>query len=64
MNSLPTTKYGNEADKIEKRSLESGWFRESFDIRCLSKISKAQPRYERYKKNKYSWKMKKPRVPL
>ena len=36
MNYLPT-------DKKEKRSLESGWFREWFDIRRLSRISKAQP---------------------
>ena len=43
MNSLPTVKYGVEPDKIEKRSLESEWFREWFDMRLLSKISKAQP---------------------
>ena len=48
MNSFPTKKYGVEAGKIEKRSLESEWFREWFDNRCLSKISKAQPRYEKY----------------
>ena len=42
-NSLPTAKYGVEPDKIEKRSLESEWYREWFDIRRLSKISKAQP---------------------
>ena len=50
MNFLPTAKYGVEPDKIEKRSLESDWFREWFDIRRLSKISKAQPRYERHEK--------------
>ena len=43
MNFLPTAKYGAEPDKIEKRSLESEWFREWFDIRCSLKISKAQP---------------------
>ena len=32
MNSLPTAKYGVEPGKIEKRSLESDWFREWFDI--------------------------------
>ena len=52
MNSLLTAKYGVEPDKIEKRSLESHWFRELFDIRRLSRISKAQPRYERYQKKK------------
>ena len=41
MNSLPTVKYGVDPDKIEKRSLESDEFREWFDIRRLSKISKA-----------------------
>ena len=40
LNSLPTAKYGVEPDKIEKRSLESDWFREWFDIRHLSRISK------------------------
>ena len=63
MNSLPTAKYGVEPDKIEKRSLESDWFREWFDIRRLSRISKAQPRYERYQKKKYLRKKKKLRVP-
>ena len=43
MNSLPTAKYGVEPDKIEKSSLESDWLREWFDIRRLSRISKAQP---------------------
>ena len=61
MNSLPSAKYGVEPDKIEKRSLE---FREWFDIRCLSKISKVQPRYERYEQKKYLRKRKKLRVPL
>ena len=64
INSLPTAKYGVEPDKIEKRSLESDWFRERFDIRCLSKISKAQPRYERHEKKKYSIKRKKLTVAL
>ena len=64
MNSLPTIKYGLEPDKIEKRSLESEWFREWFDIRRLSRISKAQPRYERYQKKGYLRKRKKLRVPL
>ena len=64
MNSLPTAKYCVEPDKIEKRSLESDWFREWFDIRRLSRISKAQPRYERYQKKKYLRKKKKVRVPL
>ena len=64
MNSLPTAKYGVEPDKIEKRSLESDWFREWFDIRCFSRISKAQPRYERYQKKKYLRINKKLRVPL
>ena len=64
MNSLPTAKYGVEPDKIEKRSLESDWFREWFDIRRLPKISKAQPRYERYQKKKYLRKKKKLRFPL
>ena len=64
MNYLPTDKYGAEPDKIEKRSLESDWFREWFDTRRLSKISKAQPRYERYEKKKYSRKRKKLRGPL
>ena len=59
MNFLPTAKYGVEPDKIEKRSLESDWFREWFDIRRLSGISKAQPRYERYQKKKYLRKKKK-----
>ena len=61
MNSLPSAKYGVEPDKIEKRSLESEEFRELFDIRRLSKISRAQPRYE---KKKYLRKRKKLRVPL
>ena len=52
MNSLPTAKYGVKPDKIEKRSLESDWFREWCDIRRLSRISKAQPRYKRYQKKK------------
>ena len=43
MNSLPTAKYGAESDKTEKRSLELDWFREWFNIRRLSRISKAQP---------------------
>ena len=64
MNSLPTAKYAVESDKIVKRSLESDWFRERFDIRCLSKISEAQPRHERHEKKKYSRKRKKLRVPL
>ena len=64
MNSLPTAKYGVEPDKIEKRSLESDWVREWFDIRCLSRISKPQPRYERYQKKKYLREKKKLRVPL
>ena len=64
MNSLPTAKYGVEPDKIEKRSLESDWFREWFDIKRLSRISKAQPRYERYQKKKCLRKKKKLRVPL
>ena len=64
MSSLPTAKYDVEPDKIEKRSLESDWFREWFDIRRLSSISKAQPRYERYQKKKYLRKKKKLRVPL
>ena len=64
MNSLPTIKYGLEPDKIEKRSLESEWFRGWFDIRRLSRISKAQPRYERYQKKRYLRKRKKLRVPL
>ena len=64
MNSLPTAKYGAEPDKIVKRSLESDWFREWFDIRRLSRISKAQPQYERYHKKKYLRKTKKLRVPL
>ena len=64
MNSLPTAKYGVEPDKIEKRSLESDWFREWFDIRRLSRNSKAQPRYERYQEKKYLRKKKKLRVPL
>ena len=64
MNSLPTAKYDVEPDKIEKRFLESEWFREWFDIRRLSKISKVQPRYERYQKKKYLRKKKKLRVPL
>ena len=64
MNSLPTAKYGVVPDKIEKRSLESEWFRECFDIRRLSRISKAQPRYERYQMKKYLRKKKKLRVPL
>ena len=64
MNSLPTAKYGVEPDKIEKRSLESDWFWEWFDIRRLSRISKAQPRYERYQKKQYLRKKKKLRVPL
>ena len=64
MNSLPTAKYGVEPDNIEKRSLESEWFRQWFDIRCLSRISKAQTRYERYQKKKYLRKKKKLRVPL
>ena len=64
MNFLPTANYGSEAEKIEKRSLESEWFREWFDIRRLSRISKAQPRYERYQKKRYLRKRKKLRVPL
>ena len=64
MNSLPTSKYGAEPDKIEKKSLESDWFREWFDIRRLSRFSKARPRYERYQKKKYLRKKKKLRVPL
>ena len=64
MNSLTTIKYGLEPDKIEKRSLESEWFREWFDVRHLSRISKAQPRYERYQKKRYLRKRKKFRVPL
>ena len=63
-NSLPTIKYGLEPDKIEKRSLESEWFREWFDVRRLSRISKVQPRYERYQKKRYLRKRKKLRVPL
>ena len=63
MNSLPTAKYGVEPDKIEKRALESDWFREWFDIRHLSRISKAQPQYETYQKKKYLRKKKKLRVP-
>ena len=64
MKSLPTAKYGVEPDKIEKRSLESDWFREWFDIRRFLRISKAQPRYERYQKKRYLRKKKKLRVPL
>ena len=64
MNSLPTAKYGAEPDKIEKRSLESEWLREWFDMRRLSKISKAQPQYERYQKKKYLRETKKLRVPV
>ena len=64
MNSLPTATYGVEPDKIEKRSLESDWFREWFHIRRLSRISKAEPPYQRYQKKKYLRKKKKLRVPL
>ena len=64
MNSFPTATYGVEPDKIEKRSLESDWFREWFHIRRLSRISKAEPPYERYQKKKYLRKKKKLRVPL
>ena len=64
MNTLHTAKYGVKPDKIEKRSLESDWFREWFDISRLSRISKAQPRYERYQKKKYIRKKKKLKVPL
>ena len=64
MNSLPTAKYGDKPDKIEKRSLESDWFRDWFDIRRLSRISKAQPQYERCQKKKYLRKKKKLRIPL
>ena len=64
MNCLRTIKYGLEPDKIEERSLESEWFREWFDVRRLSRISKAQPRYERYQKKRYLRKRKKLRVPL
>ena len=64
MSSLPTAKYGVKPDKIEKRSLESDWYGERFDVRRLTKISKAQPRYERYQKKKYLRKKKKVRVPL
>ena len=63
-NSLHTVKFGVEPDKREKRSLKSDWFREWFDIRRLSRTSKAQPRYERYQKKKYLRKKKKLRVPL
>ena len=62
MNSLSIIKHGLEPGKIEKRSLESDWFREWFDIRRLSRISKAQPRYERYQKKRYLRKRKKLRV--
>ena len=64
MSSLPTAKYGVKPDKIEKRYLESDWYRERFDVRRLTKISKAQTRYERYQKKKYLRKKKKVRVPL
>ena len=64
MNSLPSAKYGLQPDKIEKKSKESEEFRVWVDIRRLSKISKAQPRYERYEKKKYLRKRKKLRVPL
>ena len=64
MNSLPTSKYGLEPDKIEKRSLESDWFREWFYIRHLSRILKAQPRYKRHQKTRHLRKRKKLRVPL
>ena len=45
MNSLPTAKYGIEPNKIEKKSLASEVYRERFDIRRLSKVSKTQYRY-------------------
>ena len=50
MNSLPTAKHGIEPNKIEKKSLASEAYREWFDIRRLSKVSKTQYRYERYEK--------------
>ena len=58
MNFLATAKYGVEPDKIEKR------FREWFNIRRLSRISRPQPRYESHQKKKYLRKKKKLRVPL
>ena len=50
MNSLSTAKHGIEPNKIEKKSLASEAYRERFDIRRLSKVSKTQYRYERYEK--------------
>ena len=64
MNSLQTAKHGIEPNKIEKKSLASEAYREWFDIRRLSKVSKTQYRYERYEKNKYLKKRKQLRVPL
>ena len=64
MNSFPMPKYRVEPDIIEKRSLESDWYREFFDIRRSSKISKGQLRYERHETKKYLRKRKKLRVPL
>ena len=64
VNSLPTAKHGIEPNKIEKNSLASEAYREWFDIRRLSKVSKTQYRYERYEKNKYLKKRKQLRVPL
>ena len=53
MNFIPSAKYGVEPDKIEKESLESEAYREWFDVTRLSKVSKAQPRYERHERRKY-----------
>ena len=64
MNFVPSAKYGLEPDKIEKKSLESEEFRDWFDIRRLTKVSKAKPRYERHERHKYLQKRKKLRVSL
>ena len=64
MNSLPTVKYGVEPNEVEEKSLESEAYREWYNIKRLSIVSKARARYERYERNKYQRKKKNLRVPL
>ena len=62
MNSLLTVKYGVELDKVEEKSLESEGYRERYNTRLLSIVSKARARYESYERKIYQRKKKKLRV--
>ena len=64
MNSLPTAKYNQIPNEIEKNTLSSEADRESFNFSRLKKISQEKSRPERFDKKIYRRKKLKLRSPL